>query len=155
MGMLARRYRGKVGSWELWNEPDNRDYWRGTAAQFADLLVAGARAVRAADPAAKVVFGGIAGHPAFAAEVMARPELAGLIDVVNTHAYFETWNPDPIETPAALSRRLRSAGARRGAVAVVGRGRLQQLPRGGRRCRRTFRRGSRTSTRCRSRRSRW
>src|SRR5947209_6560888 len=40
MAMLARRYREKVGSWELWNEPDNRDYWRGTTAQFADLLVA-------------------------------------------------------------------------------------------------------------------
>ncbi|MFL5306163.1 MAG: beta-galactosidase [Polyangia bacterium] len=98
MGMLVRRYHGTVGSWELWNEPDNRDYWRGTVAQFADLLVAGARAVRAADPTAKVVFGGIAGHPAFAAEVMARPELAGLIDVVNAHAYFETWNPDSLET---------------------------------------------------------
>ena len=26
MGLLARRYRGRIHSWELWNEPDNRDY---------------------------------------------------------------------------------------------------------------------------------
>lgn len=100
MGMLARRYRGQVSSWEIWNEPDNPDYWRGSVAQFADLLAAGARAVRAVDPALRVVFGGLAGHPAFAAEVMARPELAhtDLVDVINAHAYFETWNPDPIES---------------------------------------------------------
>jgi hypothetical protein len=98
MTTLARRYRGSVGSWEIWNEPDNPDYWRGTAAQFGDLLLAGARAVRAANPQAKVVFGGVAGHPNFAAEVLARPELAPLVDVVNAHAYFETWNGAPIES---------------------------------------------------------
>lgn len=98
VGMLAARYRGRVLSWEIWNEPDNRDYWRGSVAQYADLLEAGARAVRAADPAAKVVFGGVAGHPQFAAEVMARPQLASLVDVINAHGYFETWNPDPIES---------------------------------------------------------
>jgi len=101
VGMLARRYRGRVTSWEIWNEPDNRDYWRGSVAQFAALLRVGARAVRAADPAAQVVFGGVAGHPAFAAEVMARPELADVatsVAVINAHAYFETWNPEPIES---------------------------------------------------------
>src|SRR4051812_7499122 len=29
---LAGRNRGRTRSWELWNEPDNRDYWRGTPA---------------------------------------------------------------------------------------------------------------------------
>ncbi len=104
VGMLARRYRGRVLSWEIWNEPDNRDYWRGSVAQFAALLGAGARAVRAADPAAQVVFGGVAGHPAFVAEVMARPELGALVDVINAHAYFETWNPDPLESLPAYVR---------------------------------------------------
>jgi hypothetical protein len=101
VGMLARRYRGRVTSWEIWNEPDNRDYWRGSVGQFAALLRAGARAVHAADPAAQGVVGGVAGHPEFVTEVLARPELgdaAGLISVVNAHAYFETWNPEPIET---------------------------------------------------------
>ncbi len=98
VGMLARRYRGRVLSWEIWNEPDNRDYWRGSVAQFAELLRVGARAVRAADPSAQVVFGGVAGHPSFVAEVMARPELGDLVDVINAHAYFETWNPVAIES---------------------------------------------------------
>lgn len=97
MRVLAARYRGRIASWEIWNEPDNPDFWRGSVADYAALLAAGARAVRAAAPEAKVVLGGIAGHPQFAAEVLARPEVAGLVDVVNAHAYFETWNPEPTE----------------------------------------------------------
>jgi len=97
MRVLAGRYRGQIASWEIWNEPDNPDFWRGSVADYVALLAAGARAVRAADPQAKVVLGGIAGHPQFAAEVLARPEIAGLVDVVNAHAYFETWNPEPTE----------------------------------------------------------
>ena len=56
---LVERYRGQAPSWELWNEPDNELYWLGTAEQFARLVEAGARAVRTADPAARVVLGGM------------------------------------------------------------------------------------------------
>ena len=98
MQALASRYRGRIGSWEIWNEPDNPDFWRGSVADYAVLLTAGARAVRAADPRARVVLGGIAGHPQFAAEVLARPGVGPLVDVVNAHAYFETWNGAPLES---------------------------------------------------------
>ncbi len=97
MTTLAARYRGRIASWEIWNEPDNRDYWLGSPAEYAALLAAGARAVHAADPTAQVVMGGIAGHPEFAAEVLSRPEVSPLVDVVNAHAYFETWNGSPTE----------------------------------------------------------
>jgi polysaccharide biosynthesis protein PslG len=98
MGLLAARFRGRVGSWEIWNEPDNLDFWSGTEADYAALLIAGARGVKAGDPDAKVVLGGIAGHPEFAARVLATPGVAALVDIVNAHAYFETWNPSPLET---------------------------------------------------------
>jgi hypothetical protein len=98
MALLAGRFRGRVGSWEIWNEPDNPDFWLGTPADYAALLIAGARGVKAGAPDAKVVLGGIAGHPEFAARVLASPGVAGLVDIVNAHAYFETWNPSPLET---------------------------------------------------------
>jgi hypothetical protein len=98
MALLAGRFRGRVASWEIWNEPDNPDFWLGTADDYAALLIAGARGVKAGAPDAKVVLGGIAGHPEFAARVLATPGVAGLVDIVNAHAYFETWNPSPLET---------------------------------------------------------
>jgi hypothetical protein len=98
MALLAGRYRDSIRSWEIWNEPDNADFWAGTAADYAQLLAAGAAGVRSAAPGARIVFGGVAGRPEFAAAVLARPEVGGLVDVVNAHAYFETWNPASIET---------------------------------------------------------
>ncbi len=96
MARISARYRGRVSSWELWNEPDNREYWTGTAAEFARLVEVGARGVRAGNPAATVVFGGLAARPEFLAETFAAG--AGrFVDVVNLHGYFETWNPAPLE----------------------------------------------------------
>lgn len=98
MGLLARRYRGRIHSWELWNEPDNRDYWLGTAADYTRLLEAGAQAVRGADPDARVVFGGLAGGVEFLREVFDVHQGGKQLDVVNVHSYYETWNPEPVET---------------------------------------------------------
>lgn len=106
IGALARRYRGRVPSWEIWNEPDNPAYWSGDAREYAALLQAGAAAVRAADPDAEVVLGGIAWDLEFLRQVLEVPGAAAAADVVNVHAYFETWSPEPLER---LTEYLREA----------------------------------------------
>jgi hypothetical protein len=97
METLASRYRGRIGSWELWNEPDNLDYWRGTPAEYATLLRAGAEGVRRGDPAARVVSGGLAGGVPFLRTLFETTDARRHVDVVNAHAYYETWNGEPIE----------------------------------------------------------
>ncbi len=106
LGALARRYRGRVPSWEIWNEPDNPAYWSGDPRDYAALLRAGAAAVRAADPGADVVLGGIAWDLEFLRQVLEAPGAAAAADVINLHAYFETWSPEPLER---LSEYLREA----------------------------------------------
>lgn len=98
MGLLAARYQRQIRSWEIWNEPDNRDYWLGSAAEYAALLRHGAAAVHAVDARLAVVAGGLAGHLEFASALFEQHGVASFIDVVNLHAYYETWNPEPIET---------------------------------------------------------
>ncbi|HLV22175.1 MAG TPA: beta-galactosidase [Polyangiaceae bacterium] len=98
MSALASRYRGRIASWELWNEPDNQEYWTGSAEQYARLAIAGADAVRRADPEARVVSGGIAGELDFLREAFAVPGFAQAVDVVNLHSYAETWWDHAIET---------------------------------------------------------
>ena len=64
----AKRYRGKVHAWEIWNEPDftpnaSTDwfgFWDGTIEDYARLLKVGYLAVKAADPDAIVVMAGLA-----------------------------------------------------------------------------------------------
>jgi hypothetical protein len=95
--MLVARYKGRIHSWEIWNEPDIVEFWTGTAGQFAALLAEGSRAVRRADPTARVVLGGIAKRPEFLRTLLRDEKVSSLIDVVNCHAYFETWHEGSIE----------------------------------------------------------
>jgi hypothetical protein len=97
MERLAQRYRGRIASWELWNEPDNADYWRGSVAAYASLLREGAAGVRRGNPRAQVVSGGLAGRVDFLRELFAQPGVGAAIDVINVHAYYETWNGEPLE----------------------------------------------------------
>jgi Cellulase (glycosyl hydrolase family 5) len=97
MKVIATRYKGRIHSWELWNEPDNAEYWEGTTQQFAELAKAGSKAVREVDPSAKIVLGGISWNVEFLRDLFVTHKISPFIDVVNTHNYYETWSPDPIE----------------------------------------------------------
>jgi hypothetical protein len=97
MTAIVSRYRHAIRSWELWNEPDNPAYWLGTAQEFAALVKSGSRAVRAADPSAQVVLGGIATELKFLETLFRHERIAPAVDIVNLHTYYETWHPAPIE----------------------------------------------------------
>jgi len=58
---VVERYRGRIASWEIWNEPDLDIYWDGTAKDYYQLLKVAYQAAKAADPACRVVMGGM-GH---------------------------------------------------------------------------------------------
>lgn len=52
---VANRYKGKIKYYEVWNEINLAGFWTGTTAKMAELVVLAAKAIRAADPEAKVV----------------------------------------------------------------------------------------------------
>lgn len=59
---LAHRYRGKVTSWEIWNEVSGGYYLKGaTMKQYVDLLCAAYPAVHRGSPRAQVVSAGTGG----------------------------------------------------------------------------------------------
>lgn len=97
VGILVNRYKDRIKSWELWNEPDIKAYWSGTAEDLAKLVKIGSQAVRKADPSAIVVCPGLAGHTEFTLALFKDYGISPYVDVVNIHNYFETWNPSPIE----------------------------------------------------------
>jgi len=54
------RYKGKVGAWSIWNEPNlNPRFWIGTPEEFFILTKAAADAVREVDPDAIILGGGL------------------------------------------------------------------------------------------------
>jgi polysaccharide biosynthesis protein PslG len=65
IGALAQRYAGRVGAYEIWNEPNLRREWNSTvhnisAASYIELLRQSYSAVKTADSAAIVVSAGLA-----------------------------------------------------------------------------------------------
>ena len=53
--LAARRYRGKIRTWGMWNEPNLTKFWAGSRQQYFDVILKpGADAVRAGNPDAQV-----------------------------------------------------------------------------------------------------
>jgi hypothetical protein len=110
-----------VTSYELWNEPNIEAFWcpAPDPEAFAVFAEAAARAVRAVDPRAEIVFGalvplGTASGSIETGEFVARaleaaPGLAPLIDAVGVHPY----GPDPtssLETLRTMRGEIDDAG---------------------------------------------
>jgi hypothetical protein len=64
VGALAQRWAGRVAAFEIWNEEDNASWWTGAPnpAAYTELLKATYPVVKAADPSATVVLGGLTGN---------------------------------------------------------------------------------------------
>lgn len=94
---LVNRYKDRIKTWEVWNEPDIWIYWQGNREQFVEFIKTASDAVREADPTAKVVFPGIAYDPEFIRDLFKNWGMSKYFDIVNMHNYYETWHRHPIE----------------------------------------------------------
>jgi GH35 family endo-1,4-beta-xylanase len=99
MSKIVSRYRGKICAWEIWNEPDNAEYWKGSVEEYADLVRRTAVAMRRADPATVLVLGGMSRGPGeFFRELISKHGIGEYVDVIAMHAYPETWDEERLET---------------------------------------------------------
>ena len=94
---LVNRYKDRIKTWEVWNEPDIWVYWQGNRNQFVEFMKTASNAVREADPTAKVVFPGIAYEPEFIKDLFKNYGMSKYFDIINMHNYYETWHRHPIE----------------------------------------------------------
>lgn len=79
-----------VKTYEIWNEPDNGQFWDPTpnAAQYAELYGLARDVIAAAQPEARVIVGGLMSPTKFLpAMLAARPQLRGHIDGIAIHPY--------------------------------------------------------------------
>jgi hypothetical protein len=104
-----------VTTYEIWNEPDGGHFWLPgpDPPGYANLYAAARTAIKRADPAGRVLVGGLTNPPVFLPAVLAaRPDLRGHIDGVAIHPYV----PSPqailaaVKADRALLRSLGLAG---------------------------------------------
>lgn len=85
---VAQHYAGQIDTWEIWNEPNYDAFWTGTSAEYAELITEAAEAIKAVNPDAKIVLGGLSGADSSYLDTL-YSELAdpSIIDVVAIHPY--------------------------------------------------------------------
>lgn len=82
------RYRREVRHWQFWNEPNVREFWTGSRAQYrAEILEPAASVVRSIDPALQVVAPGLANLRDWRDWFREAMTARDAIDVINHHNY--------------------------------------------------------------------
>jgi hypothetical protein len=94
---VGRRYRGKIKLFEIWNEPNAKDQYTGTAEKLVELTCEAHRILKAIDPDIRVVSPAVVGasHVQYLDRFL---ELGGknCIDIVGYHFYVPKSAPEAI-----------------------------------------------------------
>ncbi|NDJ54535.1 MAG: hypothetical protein GYB68_15825 [Chloroflexi bacterium] len=107
---FANRYKGQIDSYEIWNEPDLKQYFEGNAQEYYNLMRACYQAIKAVDPDTPVVMAGMAvlvdrqfmqDVIRLAAEDPQGPAYNYFFDAANIHMYAD---PDLVWTLAQWTR---------------------------------------------------
>jgi hypothetical protein len=94
-GYVANRWRGQVAAYEIWNEPNGGAY-RVEPQQYGAMIKAAGPAIRAADPATKVMYAGtFTNDYGYMESVYDRhPDLSNYFDIIGAHPYVWGIGPD-------------------------------------------------------------
>lgn len=106
----AKRYAGKGVLWEIWNEPNIKQFWvpQPSMDDYSKLVEAAAPRIRQADPNATVLAGATSRIPLEWLEACFKDGLLNWIDALSVHPY----RPQPPETVIGDYARLRELIAR-------------------------------------------
>ncbi len=119
MYAIASRYRGRIHSWEIWNEPDITEYWMGDVDGFAEMVKLAAASIRRAAPDVTLVLGGMSKGPSvFFRQLVEKHHVERYVDVVAMHGYPESWLEERAETvgqswTSEMNRLVANDGSRR------------------------------------------
>jgi polysaccharide biosynthesis protein PslG len=84
----AERFDDRVSAWEIWNEPNDTDFFAGAdPGAYAALLRAGYRAFKGVTPRTPVLFGGLAFNDASWLDRAYAAGAGGNFDVLGAHPY--------------------------------------------------------------------
>lgn len=112
---VLTHFKGEEIVWEIWNEPNLDQFWKPRANPliYSKLALKAAKAMRAADPEARIVAPGVATVDTEFLRKALNPELLGLIDGVSMHPYRQS-GPETVvkdfEKVQALIRATAPAG---------------------------------------------
>jgi flagellar hook assembly protein FlgD len=86
---VVKRYKDRVHIWEVWNEPNTTAYWQSgpDGAAYGAMLKASYTAIKAIDPSATVLVGGLAGFDRAFMQGIERAGAGSSYDGLAIHSY--------------------------------------------------------------------
>ena len=112
VAQVAGRYKGRIGAYEIWNEPDLKQTWTGSVERMVTLTREASQVIRATDPAARIVSPAAAGVDVkWLAEFLAKGG-GQYVDIIGYHFYV---TPKPPEAMLPLIRKVQQTMAEHGA----------------------------------------
>ncbi|MGU3432790.1 cellulase family glycosylhydrolase [Actinomycetes bacterium M1A6_2h] len=111
-GMVAARYRGKVDAYEIWNEPNGRQYFGPDPdpIRYTAMLVAAYAQIKAADPDAIVVTGGL-GNTATLDGLVDANEFVDAMYSAGAHGSFDALSYHPYDFGMPIGNATRYANS--------------------------------------------
>lgn len=110
---VARRYRGRVRVWEVWNEPNDKTFWTASPERYVDLLRAGYEGVKRGSPEALVLGASLSGADRHYLRRLLRAGAARWMDRLSLHPYSFGWSPESallVQELRGMSAEMVSAG---------------------------------------------
>lgn len=94
---VIKRYKHKVKYWEIWNEPDSRNYWRpqDMLVKYTSLLKDTYQVAKQEDPTCKILVGGLV--DGYKLEWIYNNGGKGYFDIVNFHILISPFRPSPLK----------------------------------------------------------
>lgn len=95
MAKMASTYQGRIKYWEIWNEPNLKDFWQPQpdAARYVRLLKAAYVAIKRANPDALVISAGLSNCQKEYLEQMYAAGVRGYFDLLGLHPYTANRSP--------------------------------------------------------------
>lgn len=84
---MAQRYGNRIEMFELWNEANGQQFWRGSYDEYADFCKMAIPIIRRLAPQAKIISTGTAGWSDSFFDVLIQRDLMKDIDLVPNHVY--------------------------------------------------------------------
>lgn len=83
------RYKDKIKYWEIWNEPNHRNYWGSepNGKEYGNLIIETARVIKEVDPDCKLIGGAMAGIDAKFADDFLGTGSFKYLDIISYHNY--------------------------------------------------------------------
>ena len=109
---IVLHYKDKITAWQIWNEPNTNNFWKGTNEEFYNLSRQTAQKIRELTPEAYIIGGGLMRTPVSFIKGMSRAGALENLDALAFHPYAlnPSWSMRLYDNLTVLNSKLNFSG---------------------------------------------